>query len=124
MSPSSERGALVGMLSELDTALCSASAPVTRLVSAVLDAVPGTHVLRDPTRGGLATALCEIALASPVGIRVEDADVPLRSEVRGACELLGFDPLYVACGHSTFRCGSARGRARFHNAHDANVVAS
>jgi hydrogenase expression/formation protein HypE len=70
---------------------------VTRLVSALLDAVPGAHVLRDPTRGGLATALCEIAVASRVGIRIEEADVPLRREVRGACELLGFDPLYVAC---------------------------
>jgi len=82
---------------EFDTALCSDSAPVIRLVSALLEAVPGTHVLRDPTRGGLATALCEIALASQVGVRIEEADVPLRPEVRGACELLGFDPLYVAC---------------------------
>jgi hydrogenase expression/formation protein HypE len=54
-------------------------------------------VLRDPTRGGLATALCEIALSSKVGIRLEEAEVPVREEVRGACELLGFDPLYVAC---------------------------
>jgi hydrogenase expression/formation protein HypE len=82
---------------EFDTALCSDSAPVTGLVAGLLDAVPGTHVLRDPTRGGLATALCEIAVASRVGIRIEEADVPLRPEVQGACELLGFDPLYVAC---------------------------
>jgi hydrogenase expression/formation protein HypE len=82
---------------EFDTALRSDSAPVTGLVAALLDAVPGTHVLRDPTRGGLATALCEIAVASQVGIRIEEPDVPLRPEVRGACELLGFDPLYVAC---------------------------
>jgi hydrogenase expression/formation protein HypE len=59
--------------------------------------VPDTHVLRDPTRGGLATALCEIAAASKVGIRLEEAEVPVRPEVQGACELLGFDPLYVAC---------------------------
>ena len=64
---------------------------------ALLDAVPDTHVLRDPTRGGLATALCEIALSSNVGIRLEEAEIPVREEVRGACELLGFDPLYVAC---------------------------
>ena len=59
--------------------------------------MPGTHVLRDPTRGGLATALCEIALSSKVGIRLDEAEIPVRPEVRGACELLGFDPLYVAC---------------------------
>jgi len=82
---------------EFETALSSDSAPVSGLVAALLDAVPGTHVLRDPTRGGLATALCEIAAASGVGIRIDEADVPLRPEVHGACELLGFDPLYVAC---------------------------
>jgi hydrogenase expression/formation protein HypE len=59
--------------------------------------VPDTHVLRDPTRGGLATALAEIASASRSGIRIDEAAVPVREEVRGACELLGFDPLYVAC---------------------------
>jgi hydrogenase expression/formation protein HypE len=82
---------------DFETALVSDSAPVAALVRAVLDAVPGTHVLRDPTRGGLATALCEIALSSNVGIHVEEAEIPVRDEVRGACELLGFDPLYVAC---------------------------
>jgi hydrogenase expression/formation protein HypE len=82
---------------ELETALCSDSAPVGGLVDALLRAVPGTRVLRDPTRGGLATALCEIARASGVGMRVEEAAVPVRPEVQAACELLGFDPLYVAC---------------------------
>ena len=82
---------------EFDTALRSDSAPVSTLVARLLDAVPHTHVLRDPTRGGLATALCEIAVASRVGIRIAEADVPVRPEVHGACELLGFDPLYVAC---------------------------
>jgi hydrogenase expression/formation protein HypE len=82
---------------EFETALVSDSAPVSALVAALLDAVPGTRVLRDPTRGGLATALCEIAVASGAGIRLVEADVPLRLEVHGACELLGFDPLYVAC---------------------------
>jgi hydrogenase expression/formation protein HypE len=82
---------------DFETELVSDSAPVAALVRAVLDAVPGTHVLRDPTRGGLATALCEIALSSNVGIHVEEAEIPVRDEVRGACELLGFDPLYVAC---------------------------
>jgi hydrogenase expression/formation protein HypE len=82
---------------ELETALRSDSAPVEKLVDALLREVPGTRVLRDPTRGGLATALCEIARASRVGIRIEEAEVPVRPEVQGACELLGFDPLYVAC---------------------------
>ncbi len=82
---------------EFETALVSDSAPVEDLVNALLQAVPDTHVLRDPTRGGLATALCEIARSSHVGIRIEEAAVPVRPEVQGACEILGFDPLYVAC---------------------------
>ncbi len=52
---------------------------------------------RDPTRGGLATALLEIAVASGVGIRIDEQAIPVREEVRAACDLLGFDPLYVAC---------------------------
>ncbi len=82
---------------DFETQLVSDSAPVVELVRALLAAVPETHVLRDPTRGGLATALCEIALASNVGIRLEEVEIPVREEVLGACELLGFDPLYVAC---------------------------
>jgi len=82
---------------EFETELRSDSAPVVAPVQALLAAVPQTHVLRDPTRGGLATALCEIAVASRVGIRLDEEALPVREEVRGACELLGFDPLYVAC---------------------------
>jgi hydrogenase expression/formation protein HypE len=82
---------------EFETTLVSDSAPVVRPVRALLEAVPETHVLRDPTRGGLATALVEIAVASQVGIRIDETEIPVRDEVRGACELLGFDPLYVAC---------------------------
>ncbi|HVO09575.1 MAG TPA: hydrogenase expression/formation protein HypE [Vicinamibacteria bacterium] len=82
---------------EFETRLVSDSAPVVRPVQALLEAVRETRVLRDPTRGGLATALCEIAVSSRVGIRLEETAVPVREEVRGACELLGFDPLYVAC---------------------------
>jgi hydrogenase expression/formation protein HypE len=52
--------------------------------------------MRDPTRGGLSSALNELATASGVGVRLDDAAIPLRAEVRGACELLGLDPLYVA----------------------------
>jgi hydrogenase expression/formation protein HypE len=82
---------------DFETQLVSDSAPVVALVRALLDEVPQTRVLRDPTRGGLATALCEIGISSNVGIRLDEAEVPVREEVRGACELLGFDPLYVAC---------------------------
>jgi hydrogenase expression/formation protein HypE len=82
---------------DFETALVSDSAPVWSLVRALLEAAPDAHVLRDPTRGGLATALCEIALASKLGIHLEEAEIPVRDEVQGACELLGFDPLYVAC---------------------------
>src|SRR3546814_6950061 len=53
-------------------------------------------MLRDPTRGGLAAVLNEIALASGVGFRIRERDLPIRAEVAGACELLGLDPLYVA----------------------------
>jgi hydrogenase expression/formation protein HypE len=82
---------------DFETQLLSDSAPVVAPVAALLAAVPDTHVLRDPTRGGLATALCEIAVSSSMGIRLDEAEIPVREEVRGACELLGFDPLYVAC---------------------------
>jgi len=82
---------------ELETSLLSDSAHVLPLVRALLDAVPGTHVLRDPTRGGVATALSEIAVASRVGIRIEEQAIPVREEVQAACALLGFDPFYVAC---------------------------
>ena len=82
---------------DFETALVSDSAPVVAPVAALLETVPDTHVLRDPTRGGLATALSEVAVSSQVGIRLEEAEIPVRDEVRGACELLGFDPLYVAC---------------------------
>jgi hydrogenase expression/formation protein HypE len=82
---------------DFETELLSDSASVAHLVGALVDAVRDTHVLRDPTRGGLATALSEVAVASKVGLRLEESEVPVRDEVRGACELLGFDPLYVAC---------------------------
>lgn len=71
-------------------------APLNGLVEAMLRACPQLHCLRDPTRGGLATALWEIARASGVGLEVEEERVPVRREVRGVCELLGFDPLYLA----------------------------
>jgi len=81
---------------ELETALQSDSAPLSGLCSDMLAASPGIRCMRDPTRGGLSSALNEIAAASRVGIALRERDIPLRAEVRGACELLGFDPLYVA----------------------------
>jgi len=71
-------------------------APLNHLVAAMLEASERIHVLRDPTRGGLATALNEIARQSQVGIVLYEASIPARPAVRAACEMLGFDPLYVA----------------------------
>jgi hydrogenase expression/formation protein HypE len=79
-----------------ETALVSDSAPLNGLVAALLAAAPHIHCLRDPTRGGLAAALNELATASGVGIEFDEAAVPLRPAVAAACEMLGFDPLTVA----------------------------
>ena len=81
-----------------DTEIVSDSAALHGLVAALLAALPegAVHVLRDPTRGGLATALNEIARQSGVGVLVDEAALPVRPQVAGACELLGLDPLYVA----------------------------
>jgi hydrogenase expression/formation protein HypE len=56
----------------------------------------GVHAMRDPTRGGLASTLNEIAAASKVGMEIDEASLPVRTEVQSACELLGLDPVYVA----------------------------
>jgi hydrogenase expression/formation protein HypE len=71
-------------------------APLNSLVSDMLEASNNIHVLRDPTRGGLATTLNEIASQSGVGISIYEEKIPVHDGVRGACELLGFDPLYIA----------------------------
>lgn len=81
---------------DLEVDLQSDSAPLWDLVDRLLHAAPGVRCLRDATRGGVATVLNEIALAAEVGVRVREARVPVRPEVRGACEILGIDPLYVA----------------------------
>jgi hydrogenase expression/formation protein HypE len=82
---------------DFETALESDSAPLHHLVASILDvAGDQVHVLRDPTRGGLASTLNEIAVQAQVGIRLEETRIPLWEEVRGACEILGLDPLYVA----------------------------
>ncbi|UCH51631.1 MAG: hydrogenase expression/formation protein HypE [Chloroflexota bacterium] len=71
-------------------------APLNKLVSQMLEASPQIHCMRDPTRGGLATTLNELARQSKIGIRIEEDKIPIHDGVRAACELLGFDPLYVA----------------------------
>ncbi|MGE5345905.1 MAG: hydrogenase expression/formation protein HypE [Acidithiobacillales bacterium] len=80
-----------------ETELVSDTAPLDSLVEGLLDAAgERVHVLRDPTRGGVASTLNEIAGQAGVGIRLEEPRIPVSEEVRGACEILGFDPLYVA----------------------------
>jgi len=87
---------------ELETEISSDTAPLHTLVADMLDeagrlGIPdAVHALRDPTRGGLATTLNEIAMASDVCIEIRENLIPVREEVKGACEILGLDPLYVA----------------------------
>lgn len=81
---------------EFGTGLRTDSAPLDGLVAAMLTACPDLHVLRDPTRGGLAASLCEIAGVAGVGIAFDETAVPVPEEVAAACSLLGLDPLTVA----------------------------
>jgi hydrogenase expression/formation protein HypE len=81
---------------ELETAIASDTAPLHEVVLDLLEAGVAVHCLRDPTRGGVATALVEIARRSGVGMVLDEGAVPIREPVRGVCELLGLDPLYVA----------------------------
>lgn len=85
------RGELA-LLSEID----SDCQPLNSLVDAILDVCPEVHAMRDATRGGLATVLNEFALSSEVGIRLYEQSIPVREEVKGVCEILGLDPLYLA----------------------------
>ena len=71
-------------------------APLNHLIDAILNASKQVHVLRDPTRGGLATTLNEIATQSNAGVLLKEETIPVRCEVAAACEMLGFDPLYIA----------------------------
>jgi len=83
---------------DIEADLMSDTAPVHEMVRGLLDAVgPDVRAMRDATRGGVATILNEVAVAAGVAAVVEEEAVPVRPEVRGACELLGIDPLYVAC---------------------------
>ncbi|WP_041454866.1 hydrogenase expression/formation protein HypE [Anaerolinea thermophila] len=80
----------------IQSAIESDVAPLNHLIRHLLEAAPNTHVLRDPTRGGVATTLNEIALQSRVGILLEENALPVKPVVRSMCEMLGFDPLYIA----------------------------
>jgi hydrogenase expression/formation protein HypE len=79
-----------------ETAVVSDVAPLNSLIEAVIAEIPDVHVLRDPTRGGLATTLNEIAFQSKVNITIDEEAIPIKPAVATACEMLGFDPLYVA----------------------------
>ncbi|MDB9312871.1 hydrogenase expression/formation protein HypE [Spirulina sp. CS-785/01] len=81
---------------EFETTIKSDSAPVSNVVLELLKVGVTIHCLRDLTRGGLASALNEIAQTSGMAIQVDEGLIPVREDVRGACEILGFDPLYVA----------------------------
>ncbi len=81
---------------DLNTNIQSDCAALNGLAGVLLDAVPSTRLMRDPTRGGLAAVLNEIAQASGVGITLSEEALPIHPAVAGACEILGLDPLYVA----------------------------
>jgi hydrogenase expression/formation protein HypE len=81
---------------EFETPLLSDCAPLTGLAQAAL-AAGRVRCMRDPTRGGLSSALNEMAQASAAGVELDEARIPLKAEVRSACEMLGLAPLYVAC---------------------------
>jgi hydrogenase expression/formation protein HypE len=81
---------------EFEGVIESDCAALNGLVADMLDATNDIHVLRDPTRGGVATVLNEIAVQSRVGMLLQETELPVRDTVRGACEILGLDPLYVA----------------------------
>ncbi len=81
-------------------------APLNHLVADMLQASPKIHVLRDPTRGGLATTLNEIAQQSKVGMRIYEDRIKVRPPVQAACEMLGFDPLYIANEGKLIACAA------------------
>jgi hydrogenase expression/formation protein HypE len=81
---------------EFETVLESDTAPLVGLAGAMLEACPAIRCMRDPTRGGVSSALNELAAASRVGVRLSESAIPIRPEVHAACEMLGLDPLYVA----------------------------
>lgn len=82
---------------DLVSNIVSDTAPLTGLVDCLVDATTAIHCLRDATRGGVATILNEVARAARVAVVIDERAIPVRDEVGGACEILGIDPLYVAC---------------------------
>jgi len=81
---------------KFETTIKSDTAPLSTLVADMLEVSDNVHVLRDPTRGGLSTTLNEIAISSDVEIEIDEEKIPIREEVMAACEILGYDPLYLA----------------------------
>jgi hydrogenase expression/formation protein HypE len=81
---------------EFEGEIASDTAPLNSLVAALIAARIDIHVLRDPTRGGVTSALTEIAQAAKAGMELDEASIPISEEIKGACEILGLDPLYVA----------------------------
>ncbi len=97
---------------KLESKLVSDVAPLWNLVACLAGRGVRLHCLRDPTRGGLAAALVDIAASSKVGIRIVEKDLPVREEVRGICALLGMDPLNMACeGRAVIVCPRKDGKA-------------
>jgi len=97
--PVGDHGAAVLLAREqfgLKGELCSDAASVLPLARAIWD-LPGLRFMRDPTRGGLVTVLHDILRATGLGPRIKEADLPVRDPVRGVCDILGYDPLYLAC---------------------------
>jgi len=81
---------------KFDSDIQTDSAPLNKMVQSLISSDCDVHVLRDPTRGGLGTTLNEIAVQSDVGITIDELTLPVKGAVQGTCELLGFDPLYIA----------------------------
>jgi hydrogenase expression/formation protein HypE len=81
---------------EFESEIASDTAALNGLVHEILEACQDVHVLRDPTRGGVTSALTEIAQSAGVGVFLREASIPISEEVKGACEILGLDPLHVA----------------------------
>jgi hydrogenase expression/formation protein HypE len=81
---------------EFSSPVVSDTAPLNGLVTEMLNVCNDIHVLRDATRGGVASVLNEIAGSAHIGIRITEESIPVPPEVQGACEILGFDPLYIA----------------------------
>lgn len=101
-----------------ETPVLSDAAPLADLTAAVLAAAPGTACMRDPTRGGLATALADLAAASGCDLVVEERAIPVSPAVTGACEMLGLDPLYLACeGRALVFCPEEEARAALQAMH-------